>query len=326
MENIKTNSLKGNDFYVSLAPHIRSKDTVTKIMLDVIIALIPALIGSVYFMGIRALWMTIICVVSCVCAEYIIQRILKKPVQIRDLSAVVTGILIAFNLPIKFPFWMAIFGCFFTMIIVKECFGGIGQNFMNPALAARIVLMASWAKDMTSYIDYNSIASSTVDGVVQATPLQMIKAGTFEGLPPLQDMIIGRCYGVIGETSAILLAIGGIYLIIRGVISWKTPVVFIGTTIVFLFIFGVPANIIPYEVFGGGLFLGAFFMATDYASSPANGKGKLIFAFGCGLITALIRTKASLPEGVSYAICLMNVASPLIDRLTKTQAYGEAKK
>lgn len=314
------------NYFVSLAPHIRSKDTVNKIMLDVIIALIPALLGSIYFMGIRSLFMTIVCAFSCVASEYLYQKLAKKKIQISDLSAVVTGILIAYNLPYDFPYWMAIFGCVFSIIVVKECFGGIGQNFMNPALAARIVLMASWAKDMTKYIDYDTISQATVDGMVQATPLQMIKAGDFKGLPPLMDMFTGRIYGVIGETSAALLLLGGIYLVVRHVINWRIPVVYILTTAIFLPILGVPMNIIPYELLGGGLFLGAIFMATDYTTSPNNNKGKIIFAIGCGLITAVIRTKASLPEGVSYSICLMNVATPLIDKFTRTEAYGEAQK
>ncbi len=318
-ENLNAN------YFVSLAPHIRSKDTVQKIMLDVIIALIPALLGSIYFFGIRALFLTIVCAFSCLASEYCYQKLAKKPTQVHDLSAIVTGILIAFNLPYDFPYWMAIFGCVFSIIVVKECFGGIGFNFMNPALAARIVLMASWAKEMTAYINYDTIAQATVDGMVEATPLQVIKAGNFESLPPLMDMFTGKIYGVIGETSAALLLLGGIYLIVRNVINWRIPVFYILTTAVFLPILGVPFNIIPYEILGGGLFLGAFFMATDYTTSPGNNRGKIIFAIGCGIITAVIRTKASLPEGVSYSICLMNVATPLIDRLTKTEAYGEVQ-
>ncbi|EFI41985.1 MULTISPECIES: RnfABCDGE type electron transport complex subunit D [Peptoniphilus] len=316
-------TLKGNEFFVSLAPHLRSKDSVQRIMLDVIIALIPALAGSVYFFGLRALMLVMICVISCVATEYVFQKFMHKEIQIADLSAVVTGILIAFNLPATAPWWMAAFGSIFSIAVVKECFGGIGCNFMNPALAARIVIMASWAKKMTDYVA--PVRQVAVDAATSATPLQLIKAGDFTNLPALKDMIIGNISGVIGETSAILLLIGGIYLVVRGVINFRIPLVYVITTIVFLFIFGIPAEIIPYEVFGGGLFLGAIFMATDYTTTPMNNRGKIIFALGCGIITAVIRVKGSLPEGVSYSICLMNVATPLIDKLTRTSAYGEAK-
>ncbi|MGO1580065.1 MAG: RnfABCDGE type electron transport complex subunit D [Peptoniphilaceae bacterium] len=323
-----TNSLKTEreNYFVSLAPHIRSNDSVKKIMLDVIIALIPAMLGSVYFFGMRAVMLIAVSVLSCVGAEYIFQKFFNKEIQIGDLSAVVTGILIAFNLPASAPWWMAVFGSVFAIVVIKQCFGGIGFNFMNPALGARIVIMASWAKLMTNYIAPQGFNTGlVVDAASSATPLQLIKSGSYEQLPSLMDMAIGNISGVIGETSAILLLIGGIYLVIRGVISFKTPVIYIVTTAIFLLVLGMPMEIIPYELLGGGLFLGAIFMATDYASSPNNVKGKIIFAVGCGLITALIRVKGSLPEGVSYAICLMNVATPLIDKFTRTEAYGEAK-
>ncbi|KXO16872.1 electron transport complex, RnfABCDGE type, D subunit [Clostridiales bacterium KA00134] len=311
-------SQEGRKLFVALAPHLRSKDTVQRIMLDVIIALLPALIGSVYFFGIKALILNITCVVSCLVSEFIYQKLAKKELQIKDLTAVVTGLLIAFNLPATAPIWMGIFGSAFAIIVVKECFGGVGNNFMNPAIAARIVLMASWAGKMTSY-------PAALDGVSGPTPLQLIKVGAFDKLPPLKDMIIGNIGGVLGETSAILLIIGAIYLLVRGVISWRIPVFYIASTAVFLFLLGVPSHILPYEIFGGGLILGAFFMATDYSSSPANNRGKIIFSLLCGLITAVIRVKASLPEGVSYSIALMNAATPLINKLTATSAYGEAK-
>lgn len=318
-KNIKApaDSLKGENFFVSLAPHLRSKDSTQRIMLDVLIALLPAFLGSVYYFGARAAAMVLVCVASCVISEYIFQKAMKKPILIGDLSAVVTGVLIAFNVPAKFPFWMAIFGCVFAMVIIKGCFGGIGGNFVNPALGARLVLMASWTKEFTSYV--------SPDGLSGATPLQIIKSGTGT-LPPISDMIMGNIGGVIGETSSLLIFIGFIYLIIRKVIHWEIPVIYFLVTAIFLPIFGVDFSMIPYELFGGGLCLGAVFMATDYATTPMNKKGRIIFAIGCGFWTALIRTKASLPEGVSYSIVLMNVATPLIDKLTRTEAYGEAKK
>lgn len=313
--------------FVSLAPHIRSNDTVQKIMLDVIIALVPAMIASVYFFGMRSILLILTCVVACVATEYVTQSALKKTVQIRDLSAVVTGILIALNIPQSFPLWMAAFGSVFSILIVKECFGGIGFNFMNPALAARLVLMASWPKQITGYISPELLKQGVtdLDSITYATPLQLIAAGDFTNLPQMKDMFIGNIGGVIGETSAIALLIGFVYLVVRKVISWEIPVIYVATTAVCLGILGIPMNIIPYELLAGGLLLGAIFMATDYTTNPINRKGRIIFALGCGILTAVIRVKASLPEGVSYAICLMNLATPLIDKLTVTSAYGEAK-
>ena len=313
--------------FVSLAPHIRANDTVRKIMLDVIIALVPAMIASVYFFGMRSILLILTCVVACVATEYVTQSALKKTVQIRDLSAVVTGILIALNMPQSFPLWMAAFGSVFSILIVKECFGGIGFNFMNPALAARLVLMASWPKQITGYISPELLKQGVtdLDSITYATPLQLIAAGDFANLPQMKDMFIGNIGGVIGETSAIALLIGFVYLVVRKVISWEIPVIYVATTAVCLGILGIPMNIIPYELLAGGLLLGAMFMATDYTTNPINRKGRIIFALGCGILTAIIRVKASLPEGVSYAICLMNLATPLIDKLTITSAYGEAK-
>lgn len=313
--------------FVSLAPHIRSNDTVQKIMLDVIIALVPAMIASVYFFGMRSILLILTCVVACVATEYVTQSALKKTVQIKDLSAVVTGILIALNMPQSFPLWMAAFGSVFSILIVKECFGGIGFNFMNPALAARLVLMASWPKQITGYISPELLKQGVtdLDSITYATPLQLIAAGDFANLPQMKDMFIGNIGGVIGETSAIALLIGFVYLVVRKVISWEIPVIYVATTAVCLGILGIPMNIIPYELLAGGLLLGAIFMATDYTTNPINRKGRIIFALGCGILTAVIRVKASLPEGVSYAICLMNLATPLIDKLTVTSAYGEAK-
>ena len=313
--------------FVSLAPHIRANDTVRKIMLDVIIALVPAMIASVYFFGMRSILLILTCVVACVATEYVTQSALKKTVQIRDLSAVVTGILIALNMPQSFPLWMAAFGSVFSILIVKECFGGIGFNFMNPALAARLVLMASWPKQITGYISPELLKQGVtdLDSITYATPLQLIAAGDFANLPQMKDMFIGNIGGVIGETSAIALLIGFVYLVVRKVISWEIPVIYVVTTAVCLGILGIPMNIIPYELLAGGLLLGAIFMATDYTTNPINRKGRIIFALGCGILTAVIRVKASLPEGVSYAICLMNLATPLIDKLTVTSAYGEAK-
>lgn len=301
---------------VSQSPHIRSDESVQRTMFDVIIALVPAMIGSIYFFGFDAVRLLLVTIVAAIAFEAGTQKLLKKPLRIMDLSAVVTGILLALNLPAGTPWWVAVFGAGFAIIIVKELFGGIGQNFMNPALGARAALVASWPRIMTAYV--------TPDGVSAATPLQILKSGS-GNLPAIERMVFGDIGGVIGETSAILLLIGGLYLIIRGVIDWKTPAIYIGTTAALLLVLGVDSSNLLYHILGGGLILGAFFMANDYSSSPVTPMGKIIFAVGCGLLTALIRVKGGLPEGVTYSILIMNVATPLIERLTRPKVFGEVK-
>lgn len=327
--NVKTKSpsLQGDGRFVQLAPHIRSNDTVTKIMRDVLIALAPAVVGSVYFFGMQALIIYLISVICCVGSEFLFQKITKKESQIGDLSAIVTGVLLAMNMPAGVPWYVPAISSIFAIVIVKEAFGGIGGNFVNPALAGRAMAMLSWPAVMATYTaPAMAKVAETADAASAATPLNIIKAGEhLDALPPLKDMIIGNIGGVIGETSAILLLIGACYLLVRKVIDWKIPVIYIATTAVFLLVFGLSADLLPYELLGGGLFLGAFFMATDYSSTPQGVKGKIIFAIGCGIITAVIRMKGNMAEGVSYSILVMNVASPLIERLTKTEAYGEAK-
>ena len=327
--NVKTKSpsLQGDGRFVQLAPHIRSNDSVTKIMRDVLIALAPAVVGSVYFFGMQALIIYLISLVCCVGSEFIFQKVTKKESQIGDLSAVVTGILLAMNMPAGVPWYVPAISSIFAIVIVKEAFGGIGGNFVNPALAGRAMAMLSWPALMATYTaPAMAKVAETADAASAATPLTIIKAGEhLDALPPLKDMIIGNIGGVIGETSAILLLIGACYLLVRKVIDWKIPVIYIATTAVFLLVFGLSADLLPYELLGGGLFLGAFFMATDYSSTPQGVKGKVIFAIGCGIITAVIRMKGNMAEGVSYSILVMNVASPLIERLTKTDADGEAK-
>lgn len=301
---------------MSLAPHITSNETTRRIMLDVIIAMTPAMIGAIYYFGLNALTLILVSIVSCVVFEAGAQKFFKKDILINDLSAVVTGILIAFNMPANAPWWMAVFGAAFGIIIVKEFFGGIGSNFMNPALAARAAMVSSWPAIMGTYIN--------PDGVTSATPLAIMKSGS-TALPSLSRMFMGDIGGSLGETSAILLLIGAAYLLIRKVIDWKIPTLYIGTTIVVLLLLGVNIDMIPYHVLGGGLILGAFFMATDYSSSPVTPTGKIIFGIGAGLLTALIRVKGGMPEGVSYAILLMNVASPVIDKFTKPKVFGRVK-
>ncbi len=318
MEDNKSASLQLDDMLtVSQSPHIKSSRTVKSIMLDVIIALIPAMIGSIYFYRINAVKLILVTVVSAVLFELGTQKLLNKEVRIKDLSAVVTGILLAFNLPGQTPWWVAVFGAGFAIIIVKELFGGIGSNFMNPALAARAALLMSWPGIMSVYIH--------PDGVSGATPLAILK-GAEGTLPTIQQMLIGDIGGSIGETSAILLLIGAAYLIIKKVIDWKIPAIYIVTTAIMLALLGVDAGNLVYHILGGGLILGAFFMATDYSSTPVTPKGRIIFAVGCGLLTALIRVKGGMPEGVSYSILIMNVATPVIEKLTKPRVFGEVKK
>lgn len=300
----------------SLAPHLRANETTRKIMLDVIIALIPAMIASIYYFGMNALMLILVSVASAVAFEAITQKLFKKDILIGDLSAVVTGILIAFNLPANAPWWIAVFGAGFAIVLVKECFGGIGSNFMNPALAARVALVSSWPGIMSTYVN--------PDGIASATPLGIMKSGS-TALPSMTRMLMGDIGGSLGETASVLLIIGGLYLIIRKVISWKTPVIYIATTVVMLLLLGVDTSLIPYHILGGGLILGAFFMATDYSSTPVTPKGKIIFAIGCGILTALIRVKGGMPEGVSYSILLMNIASPIIEKFTKPKVFGEVK-
>ncbi|MDK2815007.1 MAG: H+/Na+-translocating ferredoxin:NAD+ oxidoreductase subunit, partial [Thermoanaerobacter sp.] len=247
---------------VSSSPHIRSNESVKRIMLDVVIALTPAIIGSVYLFGLNALKLILISVASSVLSEALIQKLFKRPITITDFSAAITGILIAFNLPASAPWWLPVIGSAFAIIVVKQLFGGLGANFMNPALAARAMLMTSWPVHMTNY------TGTRPDVVTSATPLSIMKYGTGAELPTLRDMFIGNIPGVIGETSALLLLIGAAYLIIRKVIDWKIPVFYIGTTFIMLLLLGVEPKLLPYHILGGGLILGAFYMATDYSSSP----------------------------------------------------------
>lgn len=299
----------------SSSPHIRTKESVNGIMLDVIIALVPAMIGSVYFFGMEAAKLLVLSIATAVISEALIQKVFKKEVTISDCSAVVTGILLAFNLPAGAPWYLPVFGSFFAIVVVKQFFGGVGQNFMNPALAGRAALLASWPTAMTTFV-----APRAVDAVATATPLVLMESG--EALPSMMDMFMGNIGGTIGETSALLLLIGAVYLLYKGVIDWKIPVIYIGTTVAMLFVLGVDSGLIIYHVLGGGLILGAFFMATDYASIPVSPLGQIIFAVGAGFLTALIRIKGGYPEGVSYSILLMNVATPLIEKFTAPKVFG----
>lgn len=313
--------MENTRFLVSSSPHIRSGESTQRIMMDVAIALLPALISGVWFFGLKALWLTVVGVAFAVATEVVMQKIMKRPVTVKDFSAVVTGILIAFNVPVTLPWWMVAIGSIFAIAIVKQAFGGVGYNFVNPALAARAVLLASWPVDMTAWVQPGADAVST------ATPLAILKGTEATGvLPSLWSMFVGNIGGSIGETSALALLIGGLYLIYRKVISPRIPVTYIATVGIFAFIFsGFDLAIVPYHIFAGGLFLGAIFMATDYSSSPMTAKGQIVFAVGLGLMTSIIRFFGGYPEGVSYSILLMNVVTPLIDRFTMPRKFGEVK-
>lgn len=319
--------LKPSVLIVSHAPHINGSDTVPKIMLDVIIALMPALIAGVFVFGMRALIVALTCVISSAAAEYIWCIILKKPNSTGDLSAVVTGLILALNVPASLPLWMAVIGSVFAIIIVKQFFGGIGHNFMNPALGARAFLMASWALAMTRWYTPGTHLPlfGVPDAVTSATPLAAGSADKFSYL----TLFLGNHGGCIGETSALAILIGAAYLVIRRVIRLRVPLIFIGTVAVGIWIFGGSGGLFTgdplYQILSGGLMLGACFMATDYTTSPTTPKGQIVFALGCGIITVLIRIWGGYPEGVSYSILLMNVATPLIERLTAPKRYGFVK-
>ena len=304
-----------NNMIVSYAPHIKDKITTSRIMLDVIIALIPAFIASVWIFGPRAALVTAVCVITCVFSEWAFQKATKRTVTIGDLSACITGILLAFNLPVGIPLWQAIFGSAVAIVFVKQLFGGIGKNFANPAITARVVMFMAFPITMTTWVQIP-------DSVTSATPLALMKRGELEALPEMLNMFIGTRGGCLGETSAVALLIGGVYLIIRRVITWHTPVAFIATVFLLTAISGRQPM---YHLFAGGLILGAIFMATDYPTTPQTSKGRIIFGIGCGVFTVLIRLFGSYPEGVSFAILLMNMVVPHINRLTMTKALGGAK-
>ena len=324
---------------VGPAPHIRNNLTTRRVMFEVIIALLPAMLASFYYFGATSVATVVAAVVAAVLAEYIWQKLMKKTVTVSDLSAVVTGILLAFNLPPEVPFWMPVIGSVFAIILCKQLFGGLGHNFINPALAARAVLVSSWPVHMTSFVHPDNIArgleglSQTVDSVTSATPLALLKQGTPAANINLWDMFIGVRGGSIGETCALLLLLGGIYLIARRIINARIPVAMLGTIAVMAFAFGGEGGLftgdfttIAVHLLGGGAILGAFFMASDYTTTPVTSKGQWIFGIGVGLITMSIRLWGGFSEGVSYAILIMNVASPLIERYTRPSAFGSEVK
>ena len=316
-------------------PHIRSNETTQTIMRDVIVAMLPALVFACVRFGARALALTAVSVVACVFWEWLYRKLMKKHQTVGDLSAAVTGMLLAFVSPVTMPYWMAVVGAFFAIIIVKQLFGGIGKNFVNPALAGRAFLVGSYAGVMTTWIDPAAgkapLMGSVADIVTAATPMAYLKVGDMAGLAEkyeVMDLFVGNCGGSMGEVSALALLVGGAYLIYRKVIGWQIPVAYIGTVAVLSFLFpktGSGIEFMLYSVFGGGLFLGAIFMATDYVTSPVTKKGQLVFGIGCGLFTVLIRYFGSYNEGVCYSIMVMNLLVPLIEKYTKPTRFGVVK-
>ena len=316
-------------------PHIRSNETTQTIMRDVVVAMLPALVFACVRFGARALALTAVSVVACVFWEWLYRTLMKKPQSIGDLSAAVTGMLLAFVSPVTIPYWMIVVGAFFAIVIVKQLFGGIGKNFINPALVGRAMLVASYAGTMTSWADpagpKAALFGATPDLITTATPLAMMKGGNFDALLATYDipaMFLGQIPGSLGEVSAVALLLGGIYLLWRKVINWQIPVAYIATVAVLSFLFpkaGTGLEWMLYSIFGGGLFLGAFFMATDYATSPVTKPGQLVFGIGCGLFTVLIRYFGSYNEGVCYSIMVMNLLVALIDKYTKPTRFGVVK-
>lgn len=315
-----------NKLTVSASPHIHSGESVRSIMLDVIIALMPAAVCGVYFFGIRSALVLLTTVAACVLGEEVFELCAKRKITVRDGSAAVTGLLLGLNLPSTIPLWMAAVGGLFSIIVVKQIFGGLGKNFMNPALAGRCFMLIAWTGAMTTFA-----APLGVDAVSSATPLAVMKSG--EGvLPTLHEAFIGRIPGCIGETSAAALILGFVYLLVRRVVSPRAPIAFLISFAVLTYLFGSGAEGVSqleytaYQICTGGLLLGAFFMATDYVTTPTTPRGMTVFGIGCGVLTFVIRSFGGYPEGVSFSILLMNIASPLIEAATAPKFFGKAGK
>jgi electron transport complex protein RnfD len=325
---------------VSVSPHFRGADTIQRVMVDVVLALIPAMVAGVYFFGGRVIWILLLSIAAAMGTEAILQKLMRKPITVADCSAMITGILLALNLPPGAPYWLPVVGAVVAIAIAKMVFGGLGKNIFNPALIGRAVLLAAYPVAMTKgwlkpfwWHGRGFFASAVADAqgaafdaISSATPL--VKEGAADPFTII-DLIIGKVGGCIGETSGLLILIGGIYLLVRKRIFWQMPVAFIGSLALLMALFGGarhpdPLDRVLVEVFAGGLMLGAWFMATDMVTSPLTGKGQLIGGILCGLITFLIRVKGGYPEGVSYSILIMNMATPLIDKWTQPRRFGVA--
>ena len=305
---------------VSSSPHVRNKITTQNLMFDVAIAMIPASVYGVWQFGMHALLVLIATMVSCVLSEYVYEKLMKKPITVSDGSAVVTGMILALNMPPEIPVWIPFLGGIFAIIVVKQLYGGLGQNFMNPALAARCFLLISFAGFMNNF----SSAKLGFDSMSGATPLAAMRAGNDVDL---MSLLVGRVPGTIGEVSVIALLIGAVYMIARKVISPRIPLIYIGTVAVFIFLFGgFDITYVAKEVCAGGLIFGAFFMATDYVTSPLSKTGQVVYGLFLGIMTGIFRLWGASPEGVSYAIILGNLFVPLIEKVTLPKAFGKGAK
>ena len=314
-----------SNLIVSSAPHIVSPMDTSRIMLMVIIGLLPSLLVSTYVFGFRVITLSAVCVIASVAFEWIWNALMKKPQTVGDLSAAVTGLLIAFNVPSGLPYWIAVLGCFVAIIVVKQLFGGVGKNLTNPAITARVILFISYATEMTTW----TLPRMAADATSTATPLGVLAEGGT--LPSNMQMFLGFIGGSMGEVSAVALLLGGLFLIWKKIISPIIPACFIGTVFAFALIYygvtgGDALQMAIFHVLAGGVMLGAFFMATDYVTSPLLPMGKVIFGIGCGLITMIIRVWGQYPEGVSFSILLMNCLTPLINNFCEKRMYGGAKK
>lgn len=308
---------KKDNLIVTVSPHLQSGLSVPKEMYMVIIALLPALIASYFFFGIRSIILCSVGIVTAVVLEALVKILRKKPITVFDGSAIVTGMLLAFNLPSSVPYWIPILGSAVAILIVKEAFGGLGHNIFNPALIGRAFLLAAYPTHMTTWVPTQFNAG--IDAATYATPLAILKEKAGTMLPGYWDMFIGNIGGCIGEVSALALIIGGVFLLIKGVISWYIPVSYIGTVAVLTAMTGSDPL---FHILSGGLILGAFFMATDMVTSPVTPKGMIIFGIGCGITTVIIRLFGKYPEGVSYSILFMNAVTPVIDRYTSMRRFG----
>ena len=324
-------------YILSSSPHAHAKSSVTRIMLDVIVALLPTTAVGIWFFGVPAVWMIATCVATCLVTEALCRLVMKRENTIGDLSAVVTGLLLALNLPAGLPLWMAVVGSVFAIGVAKQVFGGLGMNPFNPALAARAFMLISFTGPMTTWL--RPLWWKTPEAMTTATPLAAMKRlygcdvvaqatphvqKALEHLPSLRDLLVGNMPGCIGEVSVFALAVGAVYLLWRKVITWHIPIVFLVTVWLYAFFAGgAPAHL---QVLTGGVMIGACFMATDYVTSPTTAKGKLVFGFGCGLLCMLIRQFGAYPEGCSFAILIMNAVCPLINRWTQPKPFGQRKK
>lgn len=308
----------GQHFILSSSPHAHAPIGVSRIMLDVIVALLPTTAAGIWFFGLPALWTVLTCVATCLVTESLCRLAMRRESTVGDLSAVVTGLLLALNLPAGLPLWMAIVGSVFAIAVAKQVFGGLGMNPFNPALAARAFMLISFTGPMTTWL--KPLWWKAPEAMTTATPLAAMKKGALDQVPALWDLVLGNMPGCIGEVSALALALGAIYLLWRKVITWHIPVAFLATVAVYALIAGRASA--EVEILTGGVMIGACFMATDYVTSPTTAKGKLVFGCGCGLVCMLIRQFGSYPEGCSFAILIMNAVTPLINRWTQPRPFG----